>query len=183
MGLSPLRKQRALSYGHFMSSNLRRAYAVGPGRRMINRIYAALARLGLGASHLQLLTVTGRRSGIPRTTPVDVMNLDGTSYLVAPYGVVSWVHNVRAAGHVELSRRGQTRRYLATELDPADAAPVIRLYITSVPVTRAWWSVRGDASDTELQAEAATHPVFCLTQKRDQNSPISAPRTRRRGGA
>lgn len=166
-----------------MSSNLQRTYAVGPGRRMINRVFAVLARLGLGASYLQLLTVTGRRTGISRTTPVDVMDLDGTSYLVAPYGVVSWVHNVRAAGYAELSRRGQTRRYLATELDPADAAPVIRQYITSVPVTRAWWSVRGDASDTELQAEAATHPVFRLTQERDQTIPIPGPaREKARGG-
>ena len=120
-----------------MSTNVQRTYAVGPGRRLINRVYAALTRLGLGASYRQLLTVTGQRTGIPRTTPVDVMSLDGTSYLVAPYGVVSWVHNVRAAGSIELSRRDQTRRYLATELDPADATPVIRRYITRVPVTRA----------------------------------------------
>ena len=129
---------------------------------MINRVYAVLTRLGLGASYRQLLTVTGRRTGLPRTTPVDVMNLHGTSYLVAPYGAVSWVHNVRAAGVIELSRRGQTCRYLASELGPADAAPVVRSYIARVPVTRAWWSVRADASDAELRAEAATHPVFRL---------------------
>ena len=60
---------------------------------------------------------------------------------------------------------------------------MIRQYITSVPVTRAWWSVRGDASDTELQAEAATHPVFRLTQERDQTIPIPGPaREKARGG-
>lgn len=145
-----------------MTSGQQRTYAVGPGRRMINRVYTVLTRLGLGASYRQLLTVAGRRSGLRRTTPVDVMRLDGRSYLVAPYGAVSWVHNVRAAGHLELSRRGHTCRYVATELGPADAAPVIGSYIAQVPVTRAWWSVHADPSDAELRAEAATHPVFRL---------------------
>jgi hypothetical protein len=54
-----------------------RNYAVGPARRMINRVYTVLTRLGLGASYRHLLTVTGRRTGLPRTTPVDVMILDG----------------------------------------------------------------------------------------------------------
>jgi hypothetical protein len=103
------------------------------------------------------------------------MSLDGTSYLVAPYGVVSWVHNVRAAGCIELSRRGQTRRYLATELDPAEAAPVIRRYITRVPVTRAWWSVGANASYAELRAEATTHPVFRLAPERDRSDPTPGP--------
>jgi deazaflavin-dependent oxidoreductase (nitroreductase family) len=145
-----------------MSSKQQRTYAVGPSRKMVNRVYTGLTRLGLGASCRQLLTVTGRRTGLPRTTPVDVMSVAGTSYLVAPYGEVSWVHNVRVGGVVELSRRGRTCRYLATEVGHGDAVPVIRSYIARVPVTRAWWSVRADASDAELRVEAATHPVFRL---------------------
>jgi deazaflavin-dependent oxidoreductase (nitroreductase family) len=132
---------------------------------MVNRVYTVLTRLGLGAAYRHLLTVTGRRTGLPRTTPVDVMNLEGTSFVVAPYGEVSWVHNVRAAGAVELSRRGHTCRYLATEVGPGDAVPIIRSYIRLVPVTRAWWGVRADASDAELRVEAATHPVFRLEPK------------------
>jgi deazaflavin-dependent oxidoreductase (nitroreductase family) len=145
-----------------MSRKRRRAYSVGPGRKAINRVYTALTRLGLGASYRQLLTVTGRRTGLARTTPVDVMSLDGTFYLVAPYGEVSWVHNVRAGGAIELSRRGHTCRYLAREVGPGEAVPVIRCYIARVPVTRAWWSVRADASEAEVGIEAATHPVFRL---------------------
>jgi deazaflavin-dependent oxidoreductase (nitroreductase family) len=145
-----------------MSSKRQRTYAVGPGRKLINCGYAVATHFGLGASYRELLTVTGRRTGLPRSMPVDVMGLDGTSYLVAPYGEVSWVHNVRADGAVTLSRGGHTRRYVATEVGPADAAPVIGRYIARVPVTRAWWSVGADASDARLRAEAATHPVFRL---------------------
>jgi deazaflavin-dependent oxidoreductase (nitroreductase family) len=143
-------------------SDQQRNYVVGPGRRIINRVYTALTRLGLGASCHHLLTVTGRRTGLARTTPVDVMMLDGTSHLVAPYGEVSWVHNVRAAGVVELSRGGRSHRYRATEVDLVDAVPVIRRYIAQVPVTRAWWAARADASQTDMLAEASTHPVFRL---------------------
>jgi len=150
-----------------MNSMRQHTYAVGPGRRTINRVYTALTRLGLGASYRRLLTVTGRRTGLPRTTPVDVMTLDGTPYLVAPYGEVSWVHNVRAAGAIRLSRRGHTRRYRATEVNLHDAVPVIRSYIARVPVTRAWWSVRPDGSEAELRIEATTHPVFRLDPELD----------------
>lgn len=139
-----------------------RTYSVGPGRRAINFVYTGLTRVGLGASYRHLLTVTGRRTGLARTTPVDVMNLDGTPYLVAPYGEVSWVHNVRAAGVVELRRGPRSRRYLAVQVGPVDAAPVIRTYIARVKVTRNWWSVRGDAPETELRAESLKHPVFRL---------------------
>jgi deazaflavin-dependent oxidoreductase (nitroreductase family) len=145
-----------------MSGTRKRTYAVGPGRKLINRVYAGLTRLGLGASYRQLLTTTGRRTGLPRSTPVDVMSLDGTSYLVAPYGEVSWVHNVRADGAIMLSRRGHACHYLAREVGPSEATPVIRSYIARVPVTRAWWSAPEGASDAELRVEAATHPVFCL---------------------
>lgn len=158
-----------------MSSSRERTYAVGPSRRIINHVYTVLTRLGLGASYRQLLTVTGRRTGLPRTTPVDVMCLDGTSYLVAPYGTVSWVLNVRAAGVVDLSRQGRTRRYLATGLGPAEAAPVIRSYIARVPVTRGWWSAHADASDAELRAEAATHPVFRLEPEHEGGHAASGP--------
>jgi deazaflavin-dependent oxidoreductase (nitroreductase family) len=158
-----------------MSSKRRRAYAVGPGRRTINRVYTALTRLGLGATYRHLLTVTGRRTGLARTTPVDVMSLHGTCYLVAPYGEVSWVHNVRACGTIELSRRGHTCRYLAREVGPGEAVPVIRRYIARVPVTRAWWSVRAGATDADLGIEAATHPVFRLDPELYESSPGTSP--------
>lgn len=53
---------------------------------------------GPGHSPLSLLTVRGRTSGQPRTTPVAIVAQDDTRYLFAPYGVVDWVRNLRAAG-------------------------------------------------------------------------------------
>ena len=52
---------------------------------------------------MHLLTVRGRKSGLPRTTPVNLIEYQGRRWLVAPYGEVAWVRNVRAAGEVELA--------------------------------------------------------------------------------
>ena len=148
-----------------MASSSVKVYRRGPVRHVVDRGYAALTRLRLGASHRHLLTVTGRASGLPRTTPVDVMRHDGTLWLVAPYGEVNWVKNLRVAGVAEL-RRGHTARTLdAEEVGPEEAAPVIRQYIAQVPVTRAYWGVSSDATVDELRTEARHHPVFRLTPR------------------
>jgi len=74
-----------------MTSVSTKVYRSGAARRAVDRVYSALTRLRLGASYRHLLTVTGRSSGLPRTTPVDVMEHDDSLWLVAPYGEVNWV--------------------------------------------------------------------------------------------
>src|SRR5919201_1013491 len=67
-----------------------------------------------------LLTVAGRKSGRPRTTPVTVItDPDGHRWLIAPFGEVNWVRNLRAAGTATLrsGRRSETIR--AIGLTPA----------------------------------------------------------------
>jgi deazaflavin-dependent oxidoreductase (nitroreductase family) len=54
------------------------------------------------------LTVVGRRSGRPISTPVPPFEYEATRYLVSGGGETDWVRNLRAAGHGEL-RRGRTR--------------------------------------------------------------------------
>jgi deazaflavin-dependent oxidoreductase (nitroreductase family) len=139
-----------------------RRYRGTPARRLADRWFAWLTRRGWGAAYRHLLTVRGRRTGLPRTTPVDVMEVGGERWLVAPYGEVEWVRNARVAGEVELARGGRSVRYRAEEVDPETAAPVIGSYIGRVPITRSWWGVGPDADHEQLVAEAATHPVFRL---------------------
>jgi deazaflavin-dependent oxidoreductase (nitroreductase family) len=45
-----------------------------------------------------LLTVRGRKSGKPIETPLAIFVHEGKSYLIASYGIVNWVRNLRAAG-------------------------------------------------------------------------------------
>jgi deazaflavin-dependent oxidoreductase (nitroreductase family) len=128
--------------------------------RAVNAICALLTRLGWGKAYRHLLTVRGRKTGRRYSVPVDVMTVDGRRYLVAAYGEVSWVSNVRATGEASLSRRGRERHVRLRELDPRESIRVLRTYYQEVPVTRPYFDVTADATDAEFEAEARRHPVF-----------------------
>jgi deazaflavin-dependent oxidoreductase (nitroreductase family) len=133
--------------------------------RIANAVLGSLLRVGLGPSFMRLLTVTGRRTGQPHTTPVVPVQTDQGRWLVAPYGEVGWVRNARAAGKVTL-RRGRASETLAvTELSPADAVPVLREYLDMKLVrqrVQPYFDVTPQSSDAEFAADAAHHPVFEL---------------------
>ncbi|HEX2089835.1 MAG TPA: nitroreductase/quinone reductase family protein [Actinomycetota bacterium] len=141
-----------------------RKYRVNRAERAINAMFRLLTRLGLGAKYRHILTVGGRKTGRPYSTPVDVMERDGRRFLVAPYGVVNWVRNARAAGEVILSRGGRTERVRVSELSPEASAPVLRQYISEVRVTRPYFDVTLESTDEEFAAEAPRHPVFEVQQ-------------------
>jgi deazaflavin-dependent oxidoreductase (nitroreductase family) len=131
-------------------------------RRALNALVRPLARLGLTGPRTHLLTVPGRRSGRPWSTPVSIVREGGERWLVAPYGDRNWVLNARAAGWVEL-RRGRRRERLAVEeLSPAQAVPVLRRYYELGRVTRPFFDVGLDSPPEAWLAEAPRHPVFRL---------------------
>lgn len=140
-----------------------KVYRTGAGTRMVNVPFRVLARLGLGRSYRHILTVRGRKTGRLYTTPVDVMWDGSQRWLVAPYGVTSWVHNARAAGEVTLTRGRRSQTVRATELGPEQSVPVLRRYLREVPVTRPYFDVTLDSGDEEFMAEAPRHPVFRLS--------------------
>jgi deazaflavin-dependent oxidoreductase (nitroreductase family) len=139
-----------------------RTYRVGIGSRLVNRVFTVLTRRGLGAPYRHLLTVQGRKSGRVYSTPVDVMEVGGDRWLVAGYGVVNWVHNVRASGAAALSRGGESRAYRVVEATPDEAVPVLREYMRQVQVTAPYFDATPDSPDEAVAAEVARHPVFRL---------------------
>jgi deazaflavin-dependent oxidoreductase (nitroreductase family) len=120
---------------------------------------------GKGPSYLRLLTVTGRRTGQPRTTPVAPVERDGSTWLVSPYGDGDWVRNVRAVGRLELARGAGRAAYSARELDARDAVPILRAYLSmpSARFVRRHFDVSADSTDEAIAAEAPRHPTFALT--------------------
>ncbi|HJV56768.1 MAG TPA: nitroreductase family deazaflavin-dependent oxidoreductase [Methylomirabilota bacterium] len=137
-------------------------YRLSPGRRAANRLVRLLLKLGLMPGPTYLLTVPGRRTGRPLSTPVTLVEEGAERWLVAPYGDVAWVRNVRAAGQVTLSRGRHTETVPVRELGAADAAPVLRRYVTRVPITRPYFDVTPASPLTAYEAEAPRHPVFAL---------------------
>lgn len=132
-------------------------------RRLIDALVAASVRRGMGPSTRHLLTVTGRTTKVPHTTPVCVITVGPDRYLVGPYGERAWVRNARAARTVTLTRGGRSENLTVADVPPAEAAPVIRRYLEVEPITRPYFGVGPDAPDEALAAEAATHPVLRLT--------------------
>lgn len=143
-----------------------RPYRSTPGRRALNALVRPLARLGLTGPRTHLLTVPGRRSGRPWSTPVSLVEYGGSRWLVAPSGERSWVRNARAAGSVELRRGRRSERLAVEELAPAAALPVLRRYWETTRLTRRFFGVTADAPDEEWLAEAPLHPVFRVVTER-----------------
>jgi deazaflavin-dependent oxidoreductase (nitroreductase family) len=129
-------------------------------RRIGNMLLAPAARLGLAGKRTHILTTVGRKSGRKYSTPVQLVFLDGQRWLVAPYGVRPWVKNARASGFVELTRALRTQRVRVEEVDAQTAAPVLREYLLTTPVTKAYFDANKDSPLEEFAAEADRHPVF-----------------------
>ncbi|WP_242547351.1 nitroreductase family deazaflavin-dependent oxidoreductase [Amycolatopsis sp. MtRt-6] len=107
-------------------------------RRMINtgnKIVVGLQRLGVAFGPMQLLTVPGRRTGVPRTFPIAVNPIDGHRYIVQAYPKAAWVANVRAAGEVTLTRGRRSSAARLTELPVEERRPVLRRLVETSPAS------------------------------------------------
>jgi deazaflavin-dependent oxidoreductase (nitroreductase family) len=134
-------------------------------RRVFNPIIARLTRMGISMWGSRVLAVRGRTTGAIRTTPVNVLTLDGQRYLVAPRGVTQWVRNVRAAGVCDL-RVGRRVESVRLEELPDEAKPeILRAYLRrwKWEVGQFFDGVGPDATDDQLLAVAGGYPVFRLT--------------------
>src|SRR5438270_13139737 len=74
---------------------------------LFNPVARRLAGAGLLGPNV-LLTVAGRKSGLPRTTPVALINVGGRRWLLGVYGEVDWVKNSRAAGVATITIKGRS---------------------------------------------------------------------------
>ncbi len=138
-------------------------YRLSRARRAINAVVRPLARLGVTGPRTYLLTVPGRRTGRPWSTPVSIVQEGGKRWLVAPYGDRNWVKNARAAGWVELRRGRRTERLAVEELPAAEpAVPILKEYYRRSRVARPFFDVTLRSPHEEWLAEAPRHPVFKL---------------------
>ncbi|QKV81154.1 nitroreductase family deazaflavin-dependent oxidoreductase [Amycolatopsis sp. Hca4] len=100
-----------------------------------NKIVVGLQRLGVAFGPMQLLTVPGRRTGVPRTSPVAVLPLDGASYIFQAYPKAAWVANVRAAGEVTLTRGRRSSAARLVELPVEERRPMLRRLVETSPAS------------------------------------------------
>jgi deazaflavin-dependent oxidoreductase (nitroreductase family) len=85
-----------------------------------------LMEAGVPLGPNRLVTIRGRKSGLPRTTPLAVIAVNGRRWVWSPWGESQWVRNLRAVGRATISVRGRTEEVTATELDPAERVEYFR---------------------------------------------------------
>jgi deazaflavin-dependent oxidoreductase (nitroreductase family) len=134
-------------------------------KHVFNPIVAGLTRAGISVWGSRVLTVRGRTSGQPRSTPVNLLTYDGNRYLVAPRGQTQWVRNLRVAGDGELKVGRRTQRFTAVELPDADKEPILRAYLKrwKAEVGIFFGGVGAKSPSEDLVRIAPNHPVFRVT--------------------
>jgi deazaflavin-dependent oxidoreductase (nitroreductase family) len=114
---------------------------------------------------MTLLTVRGRKSGEPRTTPIWVTVQNGQRWVISPYGQVQWVRNLRAAGEATLTRGRHIERVTAVEPGPQEAAPLLKSTLAEMPsFLRAYFDVTPNSSREEFECEVLKHPIFLFRE-------------------
>ncbi|HTF53515.1 MAG TPA: nitroreductase/quinone reductase family protein [Pseudonocardia sp.] len=133
--------------------------------RVFNYVVATLTRLGLSVWGSRVLRVRGRKTGEWRSTPVNLLTIDGVRYLVAPRGTTQWVRNLRVIGAGELAVGRRVEPFRATELADVDKPAVLRAYLKrwKFEVGVFFDGVGPDATDDELLRIASGYPVFVIT--------------------
>lgn len=132
-------------------------------QHVVNRGIGRLARLGLSPKGLRELRVVGRKSGRWRTVPVNLLEVDGQRFLVAPRGTTEWVRNIRVAGGGELRVGRKVESFTVRELTDDEKPAILREYL------RRWRSevkaffgedIDEDAPESKLVEIAPGFPVF-----------------------
>ena len=137
-------------------------YKVNRRVRIINCMMTRMIHWNIAPPRTYLMTVRGRKTGKPYTTPVTLVEQDGQRWLISPYGEVNWVKNARSAGEVSLLRGGKEETLKIKELTPAESAPILKEYITLEGIVRPYFDVQPDSPIEAFEAEGAKHPVFLL---------------------
>ncbi|MCA1644312.1 MAG: nitroreductase family deazaflavin-dependent oxidoreductase [Chloroflexi bacterium] len=128
-----------------------------------NAFTRTLLGLGISFNGSTLITVPGRKTGRPRSTPITMVEFNGQRYVQSPFGSVDWVRNLRAAGQATLSWGRRLETVSVTELSPAEAAPIIKSILGHAPkMIRDYFDVTAESSLDEVVRDAPNHAVFAV---------------------
>lgn len=135
--------------------------------RLFNPLAQRVLRVGPLMGPNALLTVRGRKSGEPRTTPVALVEIDRRRWVIGTFGETNWVRNLRTAGQATLTVGSNRQDVMATELSleqgTAFFRDVLGPYVRRLRIGGLLLSILGAKEILVDPAAAAAHrPVFEL---------------------
>jgi len=133
-----------------------------------NRALKQLLKLGIPMASLRLLSHQGRKSGNMYLTPVALVERNNKKWIVAAFGEVNWVKNIRHTGKVHLIRGHQERIYSIQELDVGDAPPILKMFLSDyrfVPFFRPYFKATYHSPTSDFIDDASQHPVFQILEE------------------
>jgi deazaflavin-dependent oxidoreductase (nitroreductase family) len=138
--------------------------------RVSNTLTMTLLRAGVklfGPGHypMYLLTVRGRKSGLPRTVPIVMWEHHGKRYVGSVYGIVDWVRNLRTTKEAILTRGRRSEMVNVIELPQKEAALVLREDIQGGNPFARSYGVTADASLEAFECAVLTHPIFLFESR------------------
>ena len=158
-----LRAAPGLQYAFIMSTDPTRFRAPNIVERAFNRTFGFFVGLGFGPSYSYLLEVRGRKSGRLFPTPINLLELNGKSFLVAPRGQTQWVKNAEAAAEITL-KRGRTRlKFRLVPVPDAQKPEILKAYLDQFAfAVQKFFPIPAGSPVDAFKAIAANYPVFEL---------------------
>ncbi|MDQ3811402.1 MAG: nitroreductase family deazaflavin-dependent oxidoreductase [Chloroflexota bacterium] len=133
---------------------------------LFNPIFKLLLAAGVPLGPNGLITIRGRKSGLPRTTPVAIIQVSGRRWVWAPWGEVHWVRNLRAAGRAKIAFRRRSEDVRATELHETERVgffgDVLGPLARSIPFGVQFIRIVDGVDLNDPVKAAKGHPVFEL---------------------
>ncbi len=144
-------------------ANEREFRTATPWEQFFNRAFGFFVGLGLSPSYNYLLEVKGRKSGKIYSTPVNLHEVNGKQYLVAPRGRTQWVRNAEVVGEVALRKPGKRLIFKLRPLVDSEKPEILKSYLMrySAAVQR-FFPLRPDAPLAAFAEIAAGYPAFEL---------------------
>jgi deazaflavin-dependent oxidoreductase (nitroreductase family) len=118
----------------------------------------------LGFSYNYLLQVRGRKTGKIYSTPIDLLDMNGQRFLVAPRGRTQWVRNAEASGEVTLKRGRYQQRFRLRPLSPTEKPAVLKAYLDRFHTeVQRYFPVQAGSPPETFGDIAENYPAFELT--------------------
>jgi len=128
-----------------------------------NRAFGYLVGMGIGPDYMHLLQVRGRKTGRTYSSPVNLLEVGGKPFLVAPRGRTQWVRNAEAAGEISLKKGRVQGKYRLRAVPNDDKPEILKLYLEKYKsAVQRYFPVPAGSAVESFRGIADNYPVFEL---------------------